>query len=174
MLKVFDCRLSVCFVLLCCRIKKSPKLLLRVGQPQAMCQCWHLPCSTRTAQHNKPHKTKPNRRRQGNPAPPTTNSIPYNSTYPSCYFASFSFQARTVRCKHSAVAAPNFTNNSRLPGGWGVWWSTGNGSEHLPQQAAGMRSISGRRRVATHHAILTIAVQQQKSVNKKHKQWNEL
>lgn len=32
-----------------------------------------------------------------------------------------------------------------------------------------MRSISGRRRVATHHAILTIAVQKQKSAKQKKK-----
>lgn len=81
---------------------------LCVGQPRAMCQCWHLPQPAWDAD-----RTKPNRRRQGKPQMRQSSALSSLQSTPLPPPTAFSFQARTVRCKHFAVAAPNFTNNSR-------------------------------------------------------------
>lgn len=118
------------FVLLCCRIKKSPKLLLRGATPSDVSM---LTPSLLDA-HSTTNRTKPNQtadakatphKESQQPCPILSTNSPTPS--PSSYFASFSFQARTVRCKHSAVAAPNFTNNSRLAEGKVVEGEAGHG-----------------------------------------------
>lgn len=117
------------FVLLCCRIKKSPKLLLRGATPSDVSMLTpslldaHSTTQTAQSQTKPPTPRQPPTKRASNPV---LSSLPTLHP-PSSYFASFSFQARTVRCKHSAVAAPNFTNNSRLAEGKVVEGEAGHG-----------------------------------------------
>lgn len=109
--RVKSFRLSVFGLFCCVAALKNRQNFCCVGQPQAMCQCWHLPCSTRTAQH-KPHKAKPNRRRQGNPPqrePATLSyplyqlSIPPLPTLPHSHFKLELCVVNILRLQHQTL-----------------------------------------------------------------------